>query len=193
MEPTPLAPKPRPPYLLGLICLIPLIGGLLGFILLLLGIIHYKDRRMIIIGAAGIFWTIIVYFCLFQFIAKSDTVRGGFVSLSALQLNQLVADIELYKLQRGHYPDSLMQLRSINLFAPITDPIQNFSLRSDRYFNYGRVGDKYYLFSSGTDGIPHTKDDFYPKLEIPDSSKIGLIRDQGESSRASEQGLTVDR
>jgi hypothetical protein len=94
-----------------------------------------------------------------------------------MQLNQVLADIELYKLQYGHYPDSLPQLRSSNLFAPVTDPIQNYELRSNRYFNYGRVGDKYYLFSSGTDGIPHTADDFYPKLDIPDSSKIGLIRE----------------
>ncbi|MBS1662531.1 MAG: hypothetical protein JST68_15925 [Bacteroidetes bacterium] len=40
----------------------------------------------------------------------------------------------------------------------------------------GRVGDKYWLFSSGIDGIPGTKDDFYPEIEIEDSSRVGLVR-----------------
>jgi len=176
MEPAPLAPKPRPPYLLGIGCFIPILGALLGFVLLILGIVYYRDRRMTLIGAGGIVWTIVFYFLLFWYIGKTSGVSGQMEPLSSMQLTQLVADVELYKLQRGHYPDSLVQLHEINVFAPVTDPIQNFNLRSGRYFNYGRVGDKYYLFSSGTDGIPNTSDDLYPKLEIPDSSKIGLVR-----------------
>jgi hypothetical protein len=27
-------------------------------------------------------------------------------------------------------------------------------------------------------GIPHTSDDLFPKVDIPDSAKIGLIRPQ---------------
>jgi hypothetical protein len=48
--------------------------------------------------------------------------------------------------------------------------------RRDNDYNYQRMGEKYILFSSGEDGIPYTKDDFFPKILITDSSKIGLIR-----------------
>jgi hypothetical protein len=43
------------------------------------------------------------------------------------------------------------------------------------FYNYERIGEKYTLFSSGTNGVAGTKDDFYPQIEIPNSSKIGLI------------------
>jgi hypothetical protein len=46
------AKKSKPPYLLGLVCIIPLVGAFVGFGLLLYGLIHYKDKWLSIIGAA---------------------------------------------------------------------------------------------------------------------------------------------
>lgn len=51
-----------------------------------------------------------------------------------------------------------------------------FSKEKNSYYNYEKVGDKYLLFSSGQDGIPNTKDDLFPQVEISNSSKIGLIK-----------------
>jgi predicted PurR-regulated permease PerM len=51
----------KPPYLLGLLCLIPLVGAFVGLGLLLLGLLKYKDKWLSIIGAAGILFTVLVY------------------------------------------------------------------------------------------------------------------------------------
>jgi len=94
----------RPPYLIGLLCLIPFIGAFVGLGLILYGIFEYKDKCLI------------------------------FILLSRNSVNKKTK------------------------------------------FNYKRVGSKYYLFSSGIDGIPNTSDDIYPTITAADSTKFGLIR-----------------
>jgi hypothetical protein len=65
METTTIPTKSKPPYLLGLLCLIPLVGAFVGLGLLLYGLLKYKDKWLSIIGAAGILWTILIYSTLF--------------------------------------------------------------------------------------------------------------------------------
>ena len=84
-------------------------------------------------------------------------------------------NIEFYKLQNGKYPDNLEQLQDNDPMAPITDAVQGSQMKEHPFYNYEKVGEKYTLFSSGVDGIAGTKDDFYPQINIPDSSRIGLI------------------
>ena len=166
----------RPPYLLGLLCLIPLVGAFVGLGLLLYGIFKYKDKWLIMIGAFGIVFTIVIYSSLFYGMKHSDVFKQGFASISQLQLTSLVKSIEFYKLQNGSYPDSLPQLLESDALTPINDPLVMSPFNSNSHFKYYRVGEKYRLFSSGIDGIPGTKDDLYPRVRITDSSKIGLIR-----------------
>jgi len=59
LETTTIRTKSKPPYLLGLLCIIPLVGAFIGLGLLLYGLIKYKDKWLSIIGAAGILWTVI--------------------------------------------------------------------------------------------------------------------------------------
>jgi hypothetical protein len=166
----------KPPYLLGLLCLIPLIGAFVGVGLLLYGLIRYKDKWLCIIGVSGIAFTVLVY-SLLSYAGKNASIfKEQFAQLSQMQLNSVVKNIEFYKIQHGQYPESLKQLRVEDQFAPIFDPIQLNQHRQNTNFNYERLGDKYTLFSSGQDGIPHTKDDLYPDIQISDSTKIGLIR-----------------
>ena len=169
----PIKPKQRAPYLKGLWCIIPLIGAFVGAVIVLKGVFKYKDWKYTLIGALGIAWTVALYGSLFIF-SQSAAGRDGFKVFTKDNLNHTVADLELYHLQFGQYPDSLTQLKKIEQFPPYFDPMQRIGASS--YLNYGKVGDKYYLFSSGLDGIPHTEDDLYPTVEISDSSKIGLIR-----------------
>lgn len=168
--------KSKPPYLLGLLCLIPLVGAFVGLGLLLYGLIKYKDKWLAIIGAAGILFTVIVYGSLFYAIRHASIFKKGFAEISQMQLNSLPKNIEFYKMQYGQYPDSLQQLLEDDKSAPITDAIQLNQQRKNLYYNYHRIGTKYILFSSGQDGIPHTQDDLLPQIEINDSTKIGLIR-----------------
>jgi hypothetical protein len=166
----------KPPYLLGLLCLIPLIGAFVGLGLLLYGLIKYKDKWLSIIGAAGIVWTILVYSTLFYAGKHASVLKQGFEDISQMQLNSLVKNIEFYKLQHGQYPNNLKQLLKDDKLAPINDAAQGMNMKGDSYYNYQKVGNKYSLFSSGQDGIPNTEDDLFPQITITDSSKIGLIK-----------------
>jgi hypothetical protein len=176
MQTTTLPTKSKPPYLLGLLCLIPLVGAFVGLGLLLYGLIKYKDKWLSIIGAAGILFTVLVYGSLFYAMKNASIFKKGFADISQMQLNSLTKNIEFYKLQHGQYPDSLRQLLDDDKLAPITDAIQLNQRRENSNYNYQRIGDKYMLFSSGQDGIPNTSDDLFPQVAISDSTKIGLIR-----------------
>jgi hypothetical protein len=175
-EKTAIQTKSKPPYLLGLLCLIPLVGAFIGAGLLLYGLLKYKDKWLSIIGAAGILWTIILYSTLFYAGKNALVFKKGFENISQMQLNSLVKNVEYYKLTHGQYPDSLTQLLAEDKLAPINDAAQGMNIKATVYYNYEKIGDKYSLFSSGQDGMPNTKDDLYPQVTITESSKIGLIR-----------------
>ena len=102
--------KIKPPYLLGLLCLIPLVGAFVGIGLLLYGLIKYKDKWLSIIGVLGIVWTIAIYSTLIYSSKHSSIFKKGFADISQNQLNSLIKNIEFYKIQHGQYPDSLKQL-----------------------------------------------------------------------------------
>jgi hypothetical protein len=176
MENETLTKKSQPPYLLGLLCLIPLVGAFVGIGLLLYGIIKYKDKWLIAIGIFGILFTVFVYSSLFFAVTHVSLFKKGFADISKIQIRQVVMGIEFYKLQHGHYPDSLKQLQEVDKLVPINDAATGMQLIKHGNYNYKRIGDKYTLFSSGIDGIAGTKDDFYPEMEIRGSSKIGLIK-----------------
>lgn len=170
--------KQKPPYLLGLLCLIPLVGAFVGVGLLLLGLFKYKDKWLSIIGAAGILFTVAVYSTLIYAGKNSPLFTKGFENISQMQLNSLLKNIEFHKLLHGQYPDSLQELLADDQLAPINDAAQGMNISGVVYYNYKKVGDKYMLFSSGQDGIPNTGDDLFPQVVITDSSKIGLIKKQ---------------
>jgi hypothetical protein len=102
MNQTTIQHKSKPPYLLGFLCLIPLVGALVGLGLLLFGLLKYKNKWLSIIGAAGIAWTIIVYSTLFYAGTHASVFKKGFEDISQMQLNSLVKNIEFYKLAHGH-------------------------------------------------------------------------------------------
>ncbi|WP_295669284.1 YcxB family protein [uncultured Mucilaginibacter sp.] len=170
--------KTKPPYLLGLICIVPLVGAFVGFGLLMYGIFQYKDKWLIIIGAAGIVWTVAVYGSMDYQLKNSLQTRKGFAEISQMQLNSLLKNIEFYKIQHVNYPDSLAQVTEDDKMVAINDPLRSFDkdIKKDTKYIYQRVGNHYYPFSSGIDGIPNTKDDIYPQVAKSDSAKLGLIR-----------------
>jgi len=166
----------KPPYLLGLLCLIPLIGAFVGLGLLLYGIFKYKDKWLILIGAFGILFTVGIYSYLFYYMKHGELSKSGFREISQLQLNSLLKNIEFYKLQHGQYPDNLEQLLSDDKLAPISDAIQLAQQRQNSYYNYQKIDSVYKLFSSGQDGIPGNTDDLYPQITVNNSGKLGWIK-----------------
>jgi len=168
-------PEKNPPYSLGFLCIVPLVGAFVGVALILYGLIKYKDKWLVLIGAGGILFTVFIYGTLFYVGFKSDMGRKGFAQLSQMEINTLVNQIEFYKFQNGAYPDSLQQLDIKGEFIDIHDPL--LDNKNPDYYNYHRVGNKYTLFSSGLDEKPNTADDIYPNLQI-DTNKVGLIIDR---------------
>lgn len=163
-----------PPYILGIICLIPLIGALAGVLFIILGVSKYKDKWFTLIGVFGIAFTISVYSWLTYMDGHSLMIKNGFKSMDETELNNLVINIEYYKIQHGEYPDSLQQLTVGNSTILIYDPIQEGNNRANTLFYYKRDSTKYELFSCGEDGKPHTKDDIYPEVTESQVKKIGL-------------------
>lgn len=165
----------RPPYALGFICILPLIGAVLGIALIVLGISKYKDKWLIMIGLAGIIWTTGIYGYMQYDLIHSDFSKKATHTFAQNDLNALLKDIEFYKLEHGSYPDSLTQAVEDDRMTETVDPTQSFFSDKGVYFIYEKRGRHYYLFSSGADGIPGTKDDIYPRIAPSDSAKFGWI------------------
>lgn len=168
----------KPPYLLGLLCLIPLIGAFVGLGLIFYGIFRYKDRKLVIIGSIGLIITVAVYSFVFYNLKYGKNATNGFAKISQTELNSLVKSIEFYKLQKGTYPYSLEQLRESDKMVLIYDPLLTRKMDNNikTTFEYKKIGEKYTLFSVGIDGIPNTADDIYPIVSDKDSIKFGLIK-----------------
>src|SRR5437868_8489522 len=98
MTTAPPPTKSNPPYLLGLLCFIPLIGAFVGLGFLLYGLIKYKDKWLTIIGAFGIFFTVGIYSFLFYDMKHGDLSKKQFKEISQIQLNSLLKNIEFYKI-----------------------------------------------------------------------------------------------
>ena len=166
----------KPPYGLGFLGLIPLVGLFVGIGLILYGIIKYKDKKLTAIGIACVIFTVIVYSSLFYVGFKSDFGKNGWERHAQMQLNSLVKHIEFYKLENGQYPDSLQQLESNDEFIFILDPTQSARNEKRPYYKYKNLGDKYLLFSSGTDRIPNTNDDIFPQIKS-NNENIGWTKE----------------
>lgn len=158
----------------GWLGLIPLVGAFVGIGLITLGIVRYKDKKLIVIGCAAILFTVIIYGSLYYTAEYSDLGRSQKADITQYYLNSLVKDIEFYKLQKGQYPDSLQQIKETSKSACIDDPLsQKGWFGKEKIFNYKKFNNGYIVFSCGKDMIDNTKDDIYPTV---DSSHTGLLR-----------------
>ena len=160
----------------GFLGLIPLIGAFVGFGLILLGAIKYRNRTLVLIGFAALVPTVLIYGSMYLY-ELTPSARNNFAEFCKPQMDQLVINIEFYKKEYNVYPDSLVQLTKDQEFLFINDPVQGFS--KNKYGNkyiYKNEGAKYILFSMGVDGIPYTKDDIFPSSKYFDSTLTGLVR-----------------
>ena len=171
------------PFVVGGMSFIPLIGVLFGIIAIVWGLATSRlgGKRLAILGAGGIGFTILIYGALFYFGVEQ---RGGVydrlrVRLAQSTINSLVPSIELYKMQHGQYPESLQVLQSSlpkDGFVTVLDPSAVGFGSESRYFFYERVGEShYYLRGLGADGKPFTADDVVPQIDVQPGSNIGLL------------------
>jgi hypothetical protein len=165
----------KPSYLTGLVCLVPVVGAVIGIIYIINGISKYKDKWFVIMGSGGVLINICYWY--FAFYANAFGFQGIMVQTSQRQLNSVMKAVEFYKIKNGYYPDSLGQINDDNSDIWIYDPLTpGEHVNKSNEYNYQKIGNHYYLFSSGPDGIPNTWDDIYPQVAPADSAKFGLIR-----------------
>ncbi len=154
-------------------CAVPVLGGIVGFFLMISGLVR-KERIFVVIGIGGIIVTgILVASLLYQ-----TTHRGQFDRTRILFANQnlskIVRTLELYNLNYSQYPEQLQRLKEIDATIIFTDPLQEIHPKGDQSYYYRLVDSGYYLFSRGFDAKPFTTDDLHPDISGMKASKIGL-------------------
>jgi len=164
-------------FILIFLCLTPILGGIVGIILLIPAIWINKSRFLLIIGIIGVLLTTFEVSYLLYFEKNRGPFDTSRIITAKKWMREILDEIELYKLSNSSYPDSLRQLISSNAHIHLLDPIQQVNPEIDQYFFYKKDSLKYYLFSKGFDGIPFTKDDIMPNLSGINIDKIGLIVD----------------
>ena len=164
-------------YILSGFSMIPWVGGFIGFVVLLSGIIYYKSKILIAIGATGLIITLGIYGSLYYF---GEVKRGGvYDELTVLStehsLKMLISEIELYKVQNDKYPENLIQVTKNNYNRLHLDPIlEKVATKSEsKEFYYKLDSDGYKLFSVGFDKTPFTEDDIHPQLKQIEIKKYG--------------------
>jgi len=178
------------PFVIGGVSFIPGIGIIFGIIAIIWGLVTKKlgGKKLAIIGACGIGFSIILYGSLFYF---GFVQRGGVyddlrVQLSKNTITSLVQAIEFYKTQNGQYPESLEALRKSlpeNSMVFVHDPTDVQMGGEPRYYHYElQDQDHYCLLGVGPDGQPYTNDDVLPNIEINQNSGVGLLIPQGSKN-----------
>lgn len=170
-------------YIIGAFSFIPGLGILFGIASVVWGAVTKKEggRTLLIMGASGIGLSMVLYSVLFYFafVQRGGVYDGLRVQMAESSVTTLVQAIEFYKVQNGHYPDSLETLaKSLprNTMVFVFDPSEPGFGRQPRYFYYELVDDShYYLLGVGADGKPFTSDDVLPKIKAGPDSKIGLL------------------
>ena len=171
------------PYVIAGVSFIPGIGILFGIVAIIWGLVTKKlgGRKLAIIGACGISFSIVLYGSLFYF---GFVQRGGVyddlrAQLSKSTITSLVQAIEFYRTQNGHYPDSLETLRKSlpkNSMVYVFDPTDVKMGGKPRYYYYAlKDNSHYYLLGVGPDGKPFTSDDILPDIKVKPNSGIGLL------------------
>ena len=162
---------------LALFGLIPIVGLVIGIILLSKGTL-LRNRILRYIGTACIVFNPLLIISLFYFGFKSAAGKEQMIRLAKFELNETMKEIELYKMENGQYPDSIQLLMIENKRVPVEDPMSESLFSSKfKFFCYKKIDSNHYtLFSAGFDQIPNTSDDIYPEMSLSQSHKFGLVK-----------------
>ncbi len=178
-------------YVFSALSFVPGLGFLIGVLVLIWGLVSKAPGAKIIarIAAGGLAFNVAIYSALFYFgFAKRGGVYDDLRSkLAESTLTNLVQAIEFYKLQNGHYPDTLQTLQKSlpkDSLIFVFDPTDVKFGGQPRYFYYELVdAGHYYLRGVGPDGIAFTADDIVPKIAAATNSNIGLLTERLKHER----------
>ncbi len=171
------------PFVVAGVSFIPGVGIMFGIIAIIWGLVTKKlgGKKLAIIGASGIGFSIILYGSLFYFgfVQKGGVYDELRTELSKNTITSLVQTIEFYKIQNGKYPKSLELLKNSlpeNTMVFVHDPTDVQMGKEPQYYHYELKDENhYYLLGIGSDKKPYTNDDVLPNVEINKNSGIGLL------------------
>jgi hypothetical protein len=169
-------------YLYAILTIIPIVGLIIGILLVRKGIL-LKNRILLYLGVFGIFLTASFFIGGLLYSKYSDVGKAKRVELARISLDEVMRDIEYYKIQFGVYPDSLDELKSVDRMVFIMDPLSQQGIFSTKLnsLHYKKIDSSHYtLFSAGFDRIPNTNDDVYPYIAA--SQKSGLVKIKWKTS-----------
>jgi hypothetical protein len=183
-------------YVCGGLSFIPCLGVPFGLAAIVLGVLK-NSRRVIVLGACGIAFTVVLYGGLFYF---GMYQRGGIydklrAQLAVTMLNSTVKEIEFYKVEHGSYPKSLKDLepQEVNSFPSSEDPTatERGGAIDERFYYELDPSEKfYYLRSVGPDGVPFTADDILPSLPPSETQNTGLRLEKQSENQNSKTSPT---
>ncbi|WP_163930951.1 type II secretion system protein GspG [Paraferrimonas sp. SM1919] len=161
-------------FVIGGMSFIPLFGVLFGIIAILWGV-KANNSKLKYVGSAGILFTVIIYGSLgyFGFVQKDGVYDELRASMTKTQLTNAVQAIEFYKVQNGHYPETLEKLQQsqpANSMVFLYDAAQVSA--TGKFYYYQLIDENsYHIRSYGRDGIINTPDDILPEP----IDNVGLI------------------
>jgi hypothetical protein len=173
------------PFVLAGLSFIPMFGVLFGLITVCWGLISKRagGRKLALIGASGVGFTILLYGGLFYF---GFMQRGGVyddlrAKMAQNNLNTLVKEIEFYRLSKGEYPDTLDDLKkslpreSTDTIFTIDPRIINKNSVASNFYYLKVDSGHYYLRGVAPDGKPFSPGALVPVVSR--SPNIGLLVD----------------
>ena len=169
-------------YIVAGLGFIPGIGILFAIAAIILGLIKFKSggKMLIALGAAGLALSMVIYGSLFY---KGFVERGGIFDelrhkMAQTTITDLVRSIEYYKVVKGKYPETLLELKNsigADTFTIIYDTSSIQTANTPFFYQLSDDKTHYYLLSVGADQTPFTSDDVLPNLPEADRVKTGLL------------------
>jgi len=162
-------------FLLSSLSFLPVIGIIIGIILL---IILYKEtftNKKIVNGIiiVGISSSFVFYFFISQTYIWGNVYHHPTVVESTKRVTNLVDKIEIHKKKYGSFPNSLNDLKNPSFgIDPILVVDKGYN---DSLYFYKLEDDGYYLFSKGFDKTPFTSDDIFPNIKCINKGSYKLI------------------
>jgi hypothetical protein len=173
-------------FVLAATSFVPLVGIVTGIICIIIATVGKKSNSKLLggLGFAGVMSSVVVYGSLFYQLLNNEEFSKGFEAHAIGAMTSLVRDIEYYKLQQGHYPESMAALRGslrvgeTAFFLDISGSLNTDGEQGTLYYEVTNGGEHYLLFSVGQDAEPFTQDDIFPIVDPEKDKNSGWVKER---------------
>jgi hypothetical protein len=159
-------------YAISIWSLVPCFGIIVAVILIFYALFDLRSKVFLAIILLEIALNIVM--TRFMIHEARNTITYTPTELVSYDLDKVVEKLQVYKKNKGNFPDSLQQLQREFPELNIADTLLRSSLSRVKfgYYYYRPKGAKFILFSTGWDRIPFNEDDIYPTDPLKRGSNI---------------------